>query len=968
MESSRIFKKAVAIVTAAAVSLCGVFDARSANTAYAAESGYTDVRYSGAVSYYDYMTQYTDAARPSDVITINAAADFTDEAAGVRADSDSDGDYLHWDSQQGKVSWKFDVKKAGLYNLQFDYKPIKYKGNEIQLAVYIDGALPHDSASAISLPRIFLNDSYGDEFRRDSLGNQIRPTAIEQFDRFTHSAIDYDGEYNGLLSFYLTEGAHTLTVEMKLEQLCLYEIRFINIEETHSYSDTLAAWLSQGAKDTSGYYAQYEAEAAYLKSSNVLFPTNDRGSAHISPSSPTQTLYNTIGKNTWDKAGQYVTWEFSVPEDGFYNIAFKAKQNVKRGMYSTREVYIDDALLFEELANVQFPQKTSWYIKVLGGDEPYKLYLEKGTHILKMQVSTGDIADILRRIDLAVSELNGWYRKIIAITGSNADSNRVTVDTNRNFLLDQKISGLMEGFASIKESLEGTFNDIEQMYGGNSTGGSIIAEMTNMLAQLIKKPDTIAKRLEVLRGGISSMSAWTLEMRQQPLELDYFAIYSPDVAAPKIDDNFFKQVAFRFQMFINSFTQDYSAVGETDSGDSAINVWISGADLLTTGISSGRDQAQLLKIMADDMFTSQTGIRVNLSLVTNSATLIQAVLANEGPDAALFVSKDTPVNLAMRNALVPLSEFQDFDAVTQQFMPNAIIPYKYRGEYYALPETQNFDVLFYRADIFEDLGVSVPNTWKDFYELIPKLQQNNMLIGIPESQRTFEALLYQYGGQFYNDDLSKTMLHTQEALNAFETWTGLYAKHSLPVVFDFFNRFRTGEMPMAIMPYTQVNYLAAAAPELKNLWAIAPIPGTLQNGILNRAETSNGTSAIILKDASDKDKAWQFIKWWASTSAQERFGIELEQNMGPAARYPTANVEAFKKLPWTKEQSDNLLEQWYHVTDIQQIPGNYYINRNIYFAFRNVVYKYENERETLYKYNREINKEITRKRNEFSLN
>ena len=96
--------------------------------------------------------------------------------------------------------------------------------------------------------------------------------------------------------------------------------------------------------------------------------------------------------------------------------------------------------------------------------------------------------------------------------------------------------------------------------------------------------------------------------------------------------------------------------------------------------------------------------------------------------------------------------------------------------------------------------------------------------------------------------------------------------------------------------------------------------------------------------------------------------MEIEQNMGAAARFPTANVAAFDQLPWTKTQADNLKEQWQAVTDVPQIPGNYYITRNVSFAFRAVVLKNQNERETLYKYNKEINKEIERKREEFSLN
>ena len=50
-----------------------------------------------------------------------------------------------------------------------------------------------------------------------------------------------------------------------------------------------------------------------------------------------------------------------------------------------------------------------------------------------------------------------------------------------------------------------------------------------------------------------------------------------------------------------------------------------------------------------------------------------------------------------------------------------------------------------------------------------------------------------------------------------------------------------------------------------------------------------------------------------------------------------------------------------------QIPASYYVYRNLYNAFRKVCFDYENPRETLFIYNREMNNEIKRKRIEFGL-
>ena len=47
----------------------------------------------------------------------------------------------------------------------------------------------------------------------------------------------------------------------------------------------------------------------------------------------------------------------------------------------------------------------------------------------------------------------------------------------------------------------------------------------------------------------------------------------------------------------------------------------------------------------------------------------------------------------------------------------------------------------------------------------------------------------------------------------------------------------------------------------------------------------------------------------ARADTQIRFGRVGEPD-GPAARYPTANVEALRNLPWTVAEFEKLVEQW----------------------------------------------------------
>ena len=51
--------------------------------------------------------------------------------------------------------------------------------------------------------------------------------------------------------------------------------------------------------------------------------------------------------------------------------------------------------------------------------------------------------------------------------------------------------------------------------------------------------------------------------------------------------------------------------------------------------------------------------------------------------------------------------------MTEKFHESAIQCAMYQGGVYGLPEQENFMMLFYRKDILDELGLTIPNTWDD---------------------------------------------------------------------------------------------------------------------------------------------------------------------------------------------------------------------------------------------------------------
>ena len=381
--------------------------------------------------------------------------------------------------------------------------------------------------------------------------------------------------------------------------------------------------------------------------------------------------------------------------------------------------------------------------------------------------------------------------------------------------------------------------------------------------------------------------------------MDYLIVHSAGQELPSPRASFWQQVSHFFKTFFASFLEDYNTVGGSGS-EEGITVWA----------NIGRDQIQVIKNLVVDQFTPQTGIDVTLSVVQTG--FIEATLAGRGPDVAIGMARGQPVNLACRNALLPFDSYGGFEDMKKRFSDTALVPYQYNGKTYGIPCTQTFFMLFYRKDILSEMGIAIPQTWTDIMETVPKLQRSHMTIGLPYAvisaatavdnglgaKDLFATLLLQNGGTFYNEDHSATALDSEASMSAFKTWSDFYTKYGFDLVYDFYTRFSTGEMPIGIASYEMFNTLSVAAQEIRGLWGMAPVPGTIrEDGTVDTSEAGAGSAAVIFKKAASPDNCYRFVDWWTSDKTQTDFCTAVENQLGPGGRYATANLAAFSSQP-----------------------------------------------------------------------
>lgn len=928
-------------------------------------------------TYTGYLDYYADAAYPSADVDVDIY-DYTSEG-DVSVYTDYEGeDKALFTNTESLVTFEVDVPQTGFYNMYIEYLIPESRGVVAERAVYINGELPFEDARNITFTRIWTD---GGPVKEDNQGNQIRPTQVEVYDWQNAYFKDEMGYVVEPYKFYLEKGNNTIALEAENEPLILKKFRLCGIKEDPTYEEYTASMPADAGSDMAkNYSVTIQGEESTRRSESSLYAKYDRSSPTTYPNSVTNTILNYVGGETWKSTGQWIEWEFEVPEDGYYNITIKGRQNYQRGSVSNRKIYIDGELPFAELSEVSFAYSNDWECKTLGEDEdtPYNFYLTKGKHTIRAEATLGGAGPILEDIEDSTYRLNQIYRKVLVYTGANPDA-------YRDYHIDTTYPEIMEAMDLESKRLFKIVDDMVAYSGQKADQIATAQTVAQQLERFCEKPNRITTEFVSFKDNITALGTASLNMSETKLDIDYLVVTGTNVKPEADRANFFSKLWHEIKSFFASFFVDYNSVGDVYEGseeDQIVEVWV----------LTGRDQGTILKSMVDDSFTPESGIKVNVEIVDASA-LLNAVLAGRGPNVVLSVGADQPVNYALRNAAEDITQFEGWEEVLSHYSESSYEQYRLDEHIYAVPETQTFNVMFYRKDVLEELGLEVPQTWDDLIEAFPTIQGSNLSVGIPTAAGSsstttastsvmsnvpdlsmYFSLLYQYGGDMYNEEGTKTTVDDEAGIKAFDDYIRYFNDYGLPTVYDAVSRFRSGEMPIIISAYSTYNTLMVSAPEIRGLWDFTLVPGTEytdENGktYIDRSDfiTGAATMMIATEDEELKQLSWEFMKWWAEPDTQVRFGREIEALLGSSARYATANRDAFENLSWSADDIKVLSAQWDETVGIREVPGGYYTGRHISNAIRKVINDKDDSRETIIDYAIKIDDEITKKRIEFGM-
>lgn len=911
-------------------------------------------------SYGVYEEDKKESPNAQKVINIDLNSVRSKDETTVKQTSYEGRDAIYSDKNSQYLEFDVNTTESGRYQIEVDYYLNTNSSNSGKRTLYIDGAYLFTECSDIVFYRYFKDKG---EPIVNSIGDETRPSQIEIPGWRTTKLSDTSGMYAEPFKIYLEAGKHTIRLGYMRTDMYISGIRLVPPEDVESYEEVKKEYKDNGYQSVKSDTVQFQAELAAVEKNDPTLRRESDGDPLVQPASDASRRLNVLGAYRWRSGNQSITWEFEVPEDGLYKIALSEKQSWNDGLPSYRQIQIDGEVPFEELLQYRFGYSTKWEVEELSDSSgnPYEFYLTKGTHQITMTVKFGELAEIINSISEDIQILSDILLNITLIAGSDPDP-------NYNY-------GFFEKIPELKVQMEYLINSMQEKYEMLKGLADNVPAMANnfltiksQLEGMVKNPFSIARKVGDLTNSQESLSTWYLSLQSAPLSIDYFKVGNVTENWSTKPSNIFQRLAVTAKLFFSSFTKDYDNVGSVLEDEveikETINVWI----------ARGTEWAEVIKEMADEEFTPKTGIAINVNILPasqltagNVNALMLSITSGKAPDVALGVDATSPVEFAIRNQVYDLSKMEGFDEVKDQFVDATLTPYEYNGGVYAIPETMDFNVLFYRKDILSQYGIQIPETRQQLYDYVmPALYQNGLEFYFG---RDFTQFLFQNGGSFYTEDGLKSALDTPEAFRAFKEYTEMFTNYGVPEVANFYQYMRSGIMPMGVGTFSMYMQLSVAAPEIAGKWGIALLPGVMkEDGTIDR--TAGGITAqgdVIMKQSEHPKESWEFLKWWSSTDVQIKFAREVEALMGAEARWNTANKEAFLNLSWNEEDIEVIEEQWNWAEETPVVLGGYFTSRHITNAWTSVVISGMDVREALEQAVKEINRELRMKQEEYGV-
>lgn len=857
--------------------------------------------------------------------------------------------------ERGSAELELDVAADGIYYMCFDYLADSDTILPVEAQFMIDGDFPF-----YEMRQQVLESQWSTPQQKsyDSYGNEVVGIPDKVYEWQNKYIMDSTYRYSGPLGIELTKGRHTVTVTLKEGTLLLGDFKLTAKPQVEAYT---------GSEKAAGDgFIEIQAEDFTYRNASSIHATCEYD-PNLYPYQAGNRIMNTVDSTSFSEGGQQISYQFTVEKEGNYYLAFHYSQSDKSDFPVFMNIRIDGELPNTEFENCAFAYKKDYNLYTLLDSEGNKISvpLSAGEHTISMQISMEPLRNALETIEQIMGKVNDLSLEVTKVAGTNKDK-------YRDFSLESYIPGIgdtltqwADELAAVMEEAR-TYNPDKKKIAAFSS----ISIAENQLRSLAKKPDELIYRIDELATSTSSVNQHLANLidslNGNDFSLDSIYLYQEDAAKqlPR-HKNVFVKAGLGIVRFCTSFGKQAYSSSNTNPKH------------LQVSVNRSRQHLEIMQQMITEEFTPQTGIEVDLSLMPDQTKLVLANASGDSPDVATGVNYSIPFELGIRGALKDLTQFDDFAEVAGRYTEGLLMPYVIDDSVYAIPETMNFQVLFYRKDILDKLGLEVPDTLEDVEAMLPDLQMRGLNFYYPTARtvgmKTFldtTPIIFQSGGRLYDTYVEDVTITSEEVVEGFTTLTNLFTIYNLPKdVPNFYQHFRNGDYPIGISDFGTYNLISNAAPEIDGSWGVALIPGVKdENGEVMRYSSAGAESTFLFNSTPEREEqAWEFVKWWSSAQVQAEFGQRLQITYGDEYYWNTANCEAFAQLPWDSDDKEVISEQLTWTMEAPRALASYMVERELSDAYNLVVLgaKSANVREALDDAQKNIKRETLRKLEEF---
>lgn len=205
------------------------------------------------------------------------------------------------------------------------------------------------------------------------------------------------------------------------------------------------------------------------------------------------------------------------------------------------------------------------------------------------------------------------------------------------------------------------------------------------------------------------------------------------------------------------------------------------------------------------------------------------------------------------------------------------------GRIYGVPFDCGPVAMYYRADVFNELGITVPiDTWNDYIQVGNKLKSKgyylHRLTSAGGEEALFRIFTQQQGASYFNLEGEAT-LNTEASVNALTLMRTILEEGLAKEVQEWtppYVEAVVGDEIATIVSaawYMHVFHHSFGERAKGNKWQIAPLP-VFKAG---DARTSNlGGSEVVIPDQSKKKElAWKFVEFTCATVEGKKAHVEL---------------------------------------------------------------------------------------------